>query len=154
MFISSLDDVDRFIRWIGIGRRVPTAQSMNQIQFRPLARSAAVLPETIAQKDVQVLNRLGLHARPACNFVRCARQFQSRIELHVRGQTYSAQQVIDVLLAGLNLGTTFRIVARGSDAEFAVETLSLFLQHLKEIDAEEDAGLRSNPLQRFDLEDF
>lgn len=127
---------------------------MNQTPFRSLARSAAVLPEQVAQKDVQVLNRLGLHARPACNFVRCARQFQSRIELHVRGQIYSAQQVIDVLLAGLNLGTSFKIVARGPDAEFAVETLALFLQRLKELDAQEEAGLRTNPLQRFDLEDF
>lgn len=100
------------------------------------------------------MNRLGLHARPASDFVRRARQFQSRIELVVRGQTYSAQQVIDVLLAGLNLGTPFKIVAHGADAAFAVETLALFLDHLKELDAAEAAGLQGNRLQRFDLEDL
>lgn len=120
--------------------------------FRRSAASPAV--EQFAEKEVLVLNRLGLHARPAVDLVRCARQFSSCIQLRVRDQDYSAQQVIDVLLAGLNQGTRFTIMARGPDAEFAVEALAFFLQQLREREAAEDAGVRANRLQRFDLEDL
>jgi phosphotransferase system HPr (HPr) family protein len=110
--------------------------------------------EQFAEKEVVVLNRLGLHARPASDLVRCARRFRSHIELRLRGQSYSVQQVIDVLLAGLNKGTRFTIAARGPDAESAIKTLAAFLQYLAQLDAAEDAGVRANRLQRFDLEDL
>lgn len=106
-----------------------------------------------AEKNVQVVNRLGLHARPAVDLVRCAQQFQSHIQLRVRGQLYSARRVIDVLLARLNYGTEFTIVADGPDAAFAVEALAALITGLQETDAHQDESVRTNRLQRFDLED-
>ncbi len=101
-----------------------------------------------------MINRLGLHARPASDFVRCALTFRSQIELQVRGKTWSAQRVLDVLLAALSQGTRFTIVARGPDAQHAVDTLAVFLQHLAQLEADEQASVRANRLQRFDFDDL
>lgn len=117
-------------------------------------RSSQSLTAPVIEREMEVLNRLGLHAQPATDFVRCAKCFGSEIELRVRGQIYSAKRVIDLLLANLNQGTRFTIVARGADAEFAVEALSVFLKRLGELDHEEANGLKATRLHRFDLEDF
>jgi len=114
---------------------------------------AAVAAEQSVEMEVQVVNRLGLHARPAADLVRCARQFRSDIEFRVHGSRHSAKRVIDVLLAGLNHGARFTIVAHGPDAQVAVESLASYVRHLGDLDIAEEEEVRANRLQRFDLED-
>lgn len=118
------------------------------------ARGVAPVTEQVAEQTVRVLNRLGLHARPAADFVRCARQFRSHVDLQVRGQHYSATRVIDVLLAGLSCGTEFVMVACGPDAHEAIAALTACLERLQESEAAEVAEARANRLQRFDLDDL
>jgi len=43
------------------------------------------------QIDVTVVNKLGLHARPASEFVRCARTFKSTILIKKDNETFSAR---------------------------------------------------------------
>jgi len=68
------------------------------------------------EQEFTILNHLGMHARPAAEFVRCARRFKSRIEILVRGKRFSAQRLLEVLLAGLHAGSRFQLVAEGPDA--------------------------------------
>jgi len=79
-----------------------------------------------------VLNHLGMHARPAAEFVRCARRFKSTIEILVRGKRFSAQRLLEVLLAGLHAGSRFQLVAEGPDARPALEALGSLLKQQAE----------------------
>jgi phosphotransferase system HPr (HPr) family protein len=79
------------------------------------------------RRELTVLNKLGVHARPAVEFVRCARHFASTVEIVNRGQRFSAQEILGVLLAGLSVGTRFQLLAEGPDAELAVEALGALL---------------------------
>ena len=77
-----------------------------------------------ASREFTIVNELGLHARPATEFVRCATQFRSQIFLLKEGKQFSATSVIEVLMADLDQGQSATLLAHGVDAEKAVETLA------------------------------
>jgi phosphocarrier protein HPr len=88
-----------------------------------------------ARREVTIANELGLHARPAAEFVRRASGFSSEIWL-VRqdGERFSAASLIDVMRANLDQGATATLEAEGTDAEIAVEHLANLLRGLKDED--------------------
>jgi len=83
------------------------------------------------QIEVTVLNKLGLHARPASEFVRCARTFKSTVMIKKGDETFSATSILDVLSANLDCGSSFVIEANGADAETALERLGQLLHEFK-----------------------
>ena len=62
---------------------------------------------------------LGLHARPAAQFVKRVRSFRSEIWLVKEGKRFSASSLIDVLRANLDCGATATLEAHGVDADEA-----------------------------------
>ncbi len=86
------------------------------------------------ERDFKVLNKLGLHARPAAEFVRCAQRFESQIDIIAHGQAHSAKRIVGVLSAALSADTPFRIVADGPDADLAVDKLGSLLHHFAEME--------------------
>ena len=88
-----------------------------------------------ARREVTIANELGLHARPAAEFVRRASGFRSEIWL-VRqdGEKFSAASLIDVMRANLDQGATATLEAEGTDAEIAVDCLANLLRDLKDED--------------------
>jgi len=79
------------------------------------------------EKELTILNKLGLHARPAAEFVRCARKFKARIVLQKDGQDFSASSILDVLSANLDCGAHMLLVADGPDAAEALDELAALL---------------------------
>ena len=77
------------------------------------------------------MNKLGLHARPAAEFVRCVRTFKSTIIIRKHGEQFSASSILDVLMANLECGTVITIAAEGPDAEAALERLGNLLHEFK-----------------------
>ena len=83
-------------------------------------------------KELTVLNRHGLHARPATELVRCVRTFESTVWILAHGKRYHADRIMDVLLSKLDRGSTFTLEASGPDAEEAIRQIELLLSQLKE----------------------
>jgi phosphocarrier protein HPr len=83
------------------------------------------------ERQVYVVNKLGLHARPAAEFVRCARTFESVVTIHKEGETYSAASILDVLTASLDCGSRMILNADGPDAEQALDKLAALLLEFK-----------------------
>jgi phosphocarrier protein HPr len=83
------------------------------------------------EKELTVLNELGLHARPAAMFVRCASEFQSEIRIFARGESFSACSILEVLIANLDQGATFTVVAEGRDAAEAIHALEELMGRLQ-----------------------
>jgi len=85
------------------------------------------------ERELIILNKLGLHARPAAEFVRCARKFKSTIVIRKEGEQYSAESILDVLSASLDYGSRVIIIAEGPDANDALEQLAgLLLEFRKQ----------------------
>ncbi|HWN64061.1 MAG TPA: HPr family phosphocarrier protein [Candidatus Binatus sp.] len=85
-----------------------------------------------AKREVHITNKLGLHARPAAEFVKRANSFRSEIWIVKDGKRYSATSLIDILRANLDCGATATIEARGVDAEEALERLEKLLAEFHE----------------------
>jgi len=79
-----------------------------------------------------VLNKIGLHARPATEWVHCAMAFRSALTIWVNDQRYDGQRIMDLLLAKLDEGATFTLEAVGPDAEAAVARLEKLLVDLRD----------------------
>ena len=87
-----------------------------------------------ARREVRIINKLGLHARPAAHFVKHVRTFRSEIWFVTAGGRYSASSLIDVLRANLECGAMATVEAHGVDAEEAVERLQKLLGELQKFD--------------------
>lgn len=89
-----------------------------------------------AQREVRITNKLGLHARPAAQFVKRVRTFRSEIWLIKEGKRFSASSLIDVLRANLDCGAPARLEAHGVDADEALEDLEKLLAEFHEKEAD------------------
>lgn len=80
--------------------------------------------EATAEKSVRVPNRLGLHARPAAEFVKLSSQFGSSISVEKDGLKVNGKSIMGVMMLAAEYGSLLRIEAVGDDAEDAVVALS------------------------------
>jgi phosphotransferase system HPr (HPr) family protein len=88
--------------------------------------------ETVATREITILNELGLHARPAADFARKARAFRSEVWIIKEGKRFSAASLIEILRANLDQGATATLEAKGRDAEAAVERLARLVHEMKD----------------------
>jgi phosphocarrier protein HPr len=89
-----------------------------------------------AQREVRITNKLGLHARPAAQFVKRVRSFRSEVWLVKEGKQFSASSLIDVLRANLDCGASATLEAHGVDADEAVEELEKLLAEFHETETD------------------
>jgi phosphocarrier protein HPr len=89
-----------------------------------------------AQREVHITNKLGLHARPAAEFVKRVRSFRSEIWVVKEGKRYSASSLIDTLRANLDYGASATLEARGVDAEEALRDLEELLAEFHKTEVE------------------
>lgn len=73
---------------------------------------------------VTVVNRLGLHARPATAVADLAQQFQSTICLRRDAEEIDGKSIMQIMLLAATQGVELEVVARGEDAQEACEALS------------------------------
>ena len=79
-----------------------------------------------ASRDIVVSNKLGLHARPAMQFVDLANQFSSSVTVFKGGDEPAeadGKSVMQMIILAATEGTPLKIVADGDDAETAVARL-------------------------------
>ena len=88
------------------------------------------------QREVEILNPLGLHARPAAEFVRAVHKFSSEITIRKGEERFSAHSILEVLSANLDCGSRIIIEAIGSDANEALDRLEQLLFEFKEQEKE------------------
>lgn len=79
------------------------------------------------RREVEILNELGLHARPAAEFVRAVQKFQCEVTIRKGEEHFSAASILEVLSANLDFGAKITLEAIGSDAETALDRLEALL---------------------------
>jgi phosphotransferase system HPr (HPr) family protein len=79
------------------------------------------------RKEVEIVNKLGLHARPAALFVRCVIRFKSTITIRKGEENFAAASLLEVLTANLNCGDRVVLEAIGADAQEALNELETLL---------------------------
>jgi phosphocarrier protein len=76
-----------------------------------------------ASRDVEIVNKLGMHARAAAKFVKLASSFNSDIDIQKDSRRVNAKSIMGVMMLAANKGSTVTIHARGDDAEHSLDAL-------------------------------
>jgi phosphocarrier protein len=76
-----------------------------------------------AKAEVELLNRYGLHQRPAMKVIETAGKFTAEVYLIKGEQRCNAKSIIDVIMLAAEKGTKLTVEAEGSDAEAAVQAI-------------------------------
>ncbi len=71
-----------------------------------------------------LMNKVGLHARPAAMFVQTAARYKASIQVAYGERQANAKRILSLLQLGAEYGAGLRVRAEGEDAEEAVAALS------------------------------
>jgi len=94
-----------------------------------LSRKSGGSPEAkVATREVTVINKLGVHARPAAMFVKVANKFQSEITVEKDGEQVNGKSIMGLMMLAAGQGSKLIIAAEGHDAEAAVSELESLFQ--------------------------
>lgn len=78
----------------------------------------------MAERSVRVLNRNGLHARPAAEIVKAASKFKSDITILRDDLEVNGKSIMGVMMLAAECGSTLILRASGPDAEDAITILA------------------------------
>ena len=75
-------------------------------------------------REVEIINKKGLHARASAKFVQTAEQFNAAITVTRGHETVGGTSIMGLMMLAAGPGVTITIKAIGKDAVVAVDTLS------------------------------
>jgi phosphocarrier protein len=74
-------------------------------------------------KEIPVVNRLGLHARPAAMFVRIASKHRCEVWVAKEGEEVNGKSIMGLMMLAAGQGSKLQIRCEGADAAKAMEEL-------------------------------
>ena len=78
------------------------------------------------EKEITIVNRLGMHARPAAMFVRVASRYRSEVWVEKEGEQINGKSIMGLMMLAAGQGSKLLIRCEGPDADKAmheIETL-------------------------------
>jgi len=75
------------------------------------------------KKTITIVNKLGLHARAAAQFVQTASMFESNIDISVKGKNVNGKSIMGLMMLAAAKGTAIEFTITGSDEEDAMQAL-------------------------------
>ncbi len=76
------------------------------------------------ERDVEIVNRLGLHARAAAKLVQTASRFDSQVSLEKDGEEVDAKSILGVLLLAAGQGSHLTVRCAGRDEQEALAAVT------------------------------
>jgi len=80
------------------------------------------------RKEVEIKNKLGLHARPASLVVKLAGKFEAEIQLIKEDTEINAKSILGVMMLAAGPGQKITITADGSDEAEAVDAIGSLIE--------------------------
>ncbi|MEY2481255.1 MAG: phosphocarrier protein HPr [Verrucomicrobiota bacterium] len=85
-------------------------------------RGATARGEKI-EKEITIVNRLGLHARPAAMFVRIASRYRAEVWVAKEGEKVNGKSIMGLMMLAAGQGSKLKICCDGPDADKAMAEL-------------------------------
>src|SRR5690606_3715713 len=80
------------------------------------------------RRNVRIRNKLGMHARPAAEFVKCAKSFNSKIRVRKADMEVDGKSIMGLMMLAAERGAELEISAAGADAVEAVDELARLIE--------------------------
>ena len=78
----------------------------------------------MTEREIQIVNKNGLHARPAAEIVKVASRFQSDITMVREDLEVNGKSIMGVMMLAAEYGSTLLVRANGPDADEAVRAIA------------------------------
>jgi phosphocarrier protein HPr len=85
-------------------------------------------PSQKIEKEITIVNRLGLHARPAAMFVRIATRYRSEVWVEKEGEKINGKSIMGLMMLAAGQGSKLNICCEGPDADKVMEELEQLIQ--------------------------
>lgn len=83
----------------------------------------------MVRREVEIINKTGLHARPASDFVLAAKRYESKITICKEGgEPVNAKSMIRLLAESIGQGTKVELTAEGVDETEALDELTALIE--------------------------
>ena len=79
------------------------------------------IKSAMPQIELKVMNKLGLHARPAAKIVETTKKFKNDIQIN-------AKSIMGVMMLAAEAGSTLIISAEGEDAQEALKEVAMMFE--------------------------
>jgi phosphocarrier protein len=76
------------------------------------------------QRDVEIVNKLGLHARPSARLTKLASGFKSNVFISRNGRRVNAKSIMGVMMLAAAKGSTITLETEGEDEVEAIDALA------------------------------
>ena len=80
-------------------------------------------------REIKIINKLGLHARAAAKFVTLASQFSSDVKLVLKGQGINGKSIMGVMMLAASQGTELTLITDGEDETNAMDALDELIKN-------------------------
>jgi phosphocarrier protein HPr len=77
----------------------------------------------VIEREAKIVNPLGMHARPAAEFVKLSSRFKSAVEVRKDDLAVNGKSIMGVMMLAAECGSSLTIKTDGEDAEVAMEAL-------------------------------
>jgi len=77
----------------------------------------------VIESEIEISNKLGLHARAAAKLVKVAGAYESSIEIEKQDQRVNAKSIMSVMMLAAGRGNTVKLYVDGSDEKDAMHAL-------------------------------
>jgi phosphocarrier protein len=77
-------------------------------------------PQLKSAKEITIMNRLGLHARPSAMFVKVCSRFRCEVWVEKDGERVNGKSIMGLMMLAAGHGSKLQISCEGPDAEKAL----------------------------------
>ena len=77
----------------------------------------------MVNKEIEIINKLGLHARAAAKLVSLASKFTSEVQLRKNNQEVNAKSIMGVMMLAASQGTRLELFVSGEDEQEALDAI-------------------------------
>ena len=86
--------------------------------------SDAASAENVVSRDIEIVNRKGLHARATAKFVQLVEGYDAEVSVTRNGETVGGTSIMGILTLGAGVGCTITVAARGAQAREALDAIA------------------------------
>ncbi|MBB5017061.1 phosphocarrier protein [Chitinivorax tropicus] len=79
------------------------------------------------QRDIEIINKLGLHARASSKLTQTAARFKSDVFLSRNGRRVNAKSIMGVMMLAAGRGTVVQLEVNGDDEAEAMAALEALI---------------------------
>jgi phosphocarrier protein HPr len=78
-------------------------------------------------REMEIVNRKGLHARATAKFVQCVEQYSAEVTVSRAGETVGGSSIMGILTLGAGIGSTIIVTAKGPEAADVLDALATLI---------------------------